>query len=86
MESPNLEFEYGDTDSLTAELSGTTDQLLNSQEPKIFARLNEKKEEKNQIQPVLTAAKAAPHLFLLHSGYSIQHGITTQHMFSSLHL
>lgn len=23
MESPNLEFEYGDTDALTAELSGT---------------------------------------------------------------
>lgn len=25
MESPNLEFEYGDTDALTAELSGTAD-------------------------------------------------------------
>lgn len=25
MESPNLEFEYGDTDTLTAELSGTSD-------------------------------------------------------------
>lgn len=24
MESPNLEFEYGDTDTLTAELSGET--------------------------------------------------------------
>lgn len=24
MESPNLEFEYGDTDALTAELSGKT--------------------------------------------------------------
>lgn len=24
MESPNLEFEYGDTDTLTAELSGKT--------------------------------------------------------------
>lgn len=30
MESPNLEFEYGDTDTLTAELSGKTDQQLNS--------------------------------------------------------
>lgn len=28
MESPNLEFEYGDTDSLTAELSGKTDTKL----------------------------------------------------------
>lgn len=27
MESPNLEFEYGDTDALTAELSGTGDNL-----------------------------------------------------------
>lgn len=25
MESPHLEFEYGDTDALTAELSGKTD-------------------------------------------------------------
>lgn len=25
MESPSLEFEYGDTDALTAELSGTAD-------------------------------------------------------------
>lgn len=30
MESPNLEFEYGDTDTLTSELSGKTDKKLNS--------------------------------------------------------
>lgn len=30
MESPNLEFEYGDTDTLTAELSGKTAPLMNT--------------------------------------------------------
>lgn len=29
MESPNLEFEYGDTDALTAELSGETASSFN---------------------------------------------------------
>lgn len=32
MESPNLEFEYGDADTMTAELSGKTDGSLNLQE------------------------------------------------------
>lgn len=32
MESPNLEFEYGDADTMTAELSGKTGGSLNLQE------------------------------------------------------
>lgn len=42
MESPNLEFEYGDTDTLTAELSGKTDRRLDPCQQRQFTILSPK--------------------------------------------
>lgn len=42
MESPNLEFEYGDADTMTAELSGKTDGSLNLQEMHFFIMIRNK--------------------------------------------